>query len=122
MEFKERYGNSKNGNFIVENDSVGTPHPYMITAKHLEHNPDPMYIGKEQILAMESEHGKMCGYNCGLTYEEHKSALAVLCKKNPSTKTGKTVKELRDYLQSIKDKSEENEFEGFVLVKGFKDE
>ena len=41
-------------------------------------------------------------------------------KKKPASKTGKTVKELREYLELIKDKSKENEFEGFVLVDGMK--
>jgi len=117
--FSEKYGKSKNGNFIVEDDTVGVPHMYMITEKHLEYN-DSMYLGQEQIESMEREHGTMCGYKCGMPYSEHKHALAILCKKKPASKTGKTVKELREYLELIKDKSKENEFEGFVLVDGMK--
>ena len=110
----KRFNQSLNNNFKII-DTLGVPHPYMITEKHLEHN-DSMYLGKEQIDKMELDHGSMCGFKCGLSYAEHKQALLVECKKNMKTKKGFLNRELKKYLLSIKDQATKEKFEGFAFL------
>lgn len=114
----EAYGKSKDGNFYVK-DTIGVPHPYCITPKHLEFN-EGMYLDIEQ--AEEKSNGKACCDICRnlknerkqdkiLTFAEHKQALLIACKKDI-----KDNSELKEYLLSIKDKTEKKGYVGFAFL------
>jgi len=121
---KSSKGNYYTNGKDMEGNSVGG-HPYCITPKHLQYNPDSMYLGEPQILEMEKSHGNMCGYKCGHPYKDHKmeKALFVLCKKpmfvkskdinNPKTKA---TKELHQFLLKLK-KKYSKKYPGFAFVK-----
>lgn len=117
MEEKEikLFGISKDNNFKVI-DSIGVPHPYCISSKHLELN-DSIYLDIE---GAESKGAKcdIClklnskdGTNI-LSYKEHKQALLIECKKEI-----KRSKELKDYLNKIKNKAEKKGFVGFAFIR-----
>lgn len=112
----DQYGKSENNNFKIV-DTIGVPHPYCISNKHLQYN-DSMYLGKEEIIKMETEHDQVrcdiCLKNDNdkiLLFEEHKQALLVECKAEI-----KDNEELRKYLLSIKDLTEKNGFVGFAFL------
>ena len=105
------YGESERGNFKVI-DTIGVPHPYMITDKHVVHASD-YYGGRlgERAIKSGEELGIICGVpGCNLSWEEHKQALLVECKKDLD------CQELRDYLKSIVDEVEENGYVGFTFL------
>jgi hypothetical protein len=124
--------------FFEAVDKWTTPHPYMITTYHITNNPHHMYLGKEQIEQMETDiHHSLCGFGrtasgkyekkgqtaCTLLYEEHESILIV--KVSPDyvkTADGQSEekKELRAYLQSIKDLMKKDGFVGVAMVEGEK--
>lgn len=119
--FKGRYGESENKNFKVI-DSIPVPHPYCITHLHLKYN-EGMYLTAESIKKTE-EKGAVCdicrkNVNSGnqakiLSYEDHKQALVLSCKKEM-----KNNGELKEYLLKIKDRAERNGYVGFVFMKEF---
>lgn len=113
------YGKSKDGNYRVI-DTVGVPHPYCITPKHLEYS-EGVYL---DIPGAEAK-GAVCGtckriknkdYNKPiLTHEQHEQALLVECLKDPK----KDKKELHQYLLSIKEKAEADNYAGFSFLRKF---
>ena len=121
----KKYGISKNGNFSVI-DTVGVPHPYCITSKHLQTG--RMYLGADAIREAEEKYKAVCDI-CRkrvkkglqpkiLTYDEHKQALLVECKKDihdPEDKT-KMNPELHEYLLGIKELAKQEKYEGFVFL------
>lgn len=115
-DFKQ-YGSSSNNNFKVV-DTIGVPHPYCISPKHLQYN-DSMYLGSEQIIKMEKDHDNVrcdiCLNNHDhdkiLLFEEHKQALLVECKADI-----KNNDDLKEYLLSIKDLADKNNFVGFAFL------
>lgn len=118
MSIKGEYGESENGNFKIT-DTIGIPHPYMITHHHVAIASDNFggMLGQEAIREAE-ERGYMCGFKCGLSYDEHKQALLVSCKEEVSV-NGKNNKELEKYLKDIVKEAEDNGYEGFAFKKDF---
>ena len=118
---KGNYPNSKNNNFYII-DTIGVPHPYCITPKHLEHC-GSMYLNGDTIKVAESK-GAVCdicreavknGSQADiLSYDEHEQALLVECKLeiNPMPD------ELKTWLVSIKEEAEQNKYAGFAFKKG----
>ena len=117
----KNYGKSKKGNFYVK-DSIGVPHPYCITPKHL--TGESMFLGKAEIKHAEEEHGAVCdicrvNVKAGkqdkiLSIDEHEQALLIGCKMEI-----KDNKELQEYLLSIKDKATKKGFVGFAFLQEF---
>jgi hypothetical protein len=119
----EKYGKSKDGNFEVV-DTIGVPHPYCITPKHVATASDKFMgmLGREAIIQAE-EDGAMCDI-CNkasrregkkiLSYDEHKQALLLSCKEEI-----KDNKELHKFLMSIKEMAIKDSFEGFAFKKDF---
>jgi hypothetical protein len=106
---------SKNGNFNTV-DSIGTPHPYCITPKHVEIASDHFCgrLGEEAILAAEKK-GARCGVKgCNLSFKEHEKALLISCKK-PFQENGKVDGELHEFLLGIKDEATKNGFARFAF-------
>ena len=117
-ELKKRYGKSKNGNFYIE-DTIGTPHPFTITDKHVAFAADHCcgVLGTDAIKQAEAK-GIRCGARgCNLTLEEHGKSLVVSCKKELKDAAGKTNTELHTYLLECVSKAEEDKYEGFAFVK-----
>lgn len=106
---------SKNGNFKVI-DSIGVPHPYCITPKHIAYAADHHYgmLNADSIRESE-ENGARCDICKGkLSYDEHKQALLISCKTEI-----KDNKELKEYLLSLKDKVIQDNYAGFAFKKEF---
>jgi len=116
----KKYGKSKKGNFEVI-DTIGVPHPYCITPKHMYG--DGMYMDAERIRTAEKENNAVCDIcrkiqlkdgTAILSYDDHKQALLVNCKEDI-----KDNKELHKYLLSIKDICIKDKFEGVAFKKDF---
>lgn len=116
-----QYGESEQGNFRII-DTVGVPHPYCITPKHLQFN-DGMYMTKDSIRNAEKR-GAVCDI-CKklnnkdyskpiLTIDEHQQALLVECKADIQNND-----ELTKYLLSIKDLATKENYAGFSFLKKF---
>lgn len=115
--WKGEYGTSERGNFAVI-DTIGVPHYYCITLKHLE---------KSTGIYLDIEEAERWGAACNtckqnarhggkiLSYKEHGLALLVECavdfKGNEEVE-----KELRAWLLKIKDEAERNRYVGFAFV------
>ena len=94
--------------FFSVRDTMGVPHPFCIDTRHVSYAADHCggILTKE---AIEGS-GAPCGMkNCNLTYNEHEIALAINCKS-------KDNELLQDYLLSIKEQCEKDNYAGFVLI------
>lgn len=119
-EIKGTYPASEHGNFKVI-DTIGIPHPYCITPKHLEYC-DSMYLNGDTIKVAEGK-GAVCDIcrslvSTGeqakiLTYDEHEEALLVECK----IEINPTPPELHQWLLSIKEEAMRNGYDGFAFKK-----
>lgn len=112
---RARYGKSEHGNFAVV-DTIGVPHPYMITAKHVVHASDH-FFGRLDEAAIEAAEkaGAKCGICKGkLKWSEHKHALLVSCKL-PLKDGDKACPELHAYLLKCKPLCEEDGHVGFAF-------
>lgn len=101
-------------------DSIGVPHPYCITPKHVAWAADHCcgMLSKEAIIEAEA-HGARCDICKGkLKYDEHQQALLVECKKDIHTDVN-AKEELKEYLLSIKTMAEEDKYAGFAFKKAF---
>lgn len=124
------FGESEKGNFKVK-DSIGYPHPYMISDKHLMFNGDSIYLDIERAeknSKMEFPNIKerwavceICKRNVRngtqdriLDYTEHEQGLLISCKKD-FNKSATIKKELQEYLLKIKSKAEKENFKGFFF-------
>lgn len=95
-------------------DTIGVPHPYCITPKHVAYASDHFcgLLSKDAIIQSE-KHGAKCGICHGkLSYEEHETALLVEVNHKAELKD---VPGLKDYLLSIKAKCESDGFAGFAF-------
>lgn len=102
-------------------DTIGVPHPYCLTPKHIAVASDQFNgrLGKEAILAAE-EQGARCdickkkarNYSDILTFEQHETALLVEVADDRQLKD---IPELHPYLLSIKDMCEKDGFAGFAF-------
>ena len=117
-EIKGTYPASEQGNFNVI-DTIGVPHPYCITPKHLQHC-DSMYLDAETIKRAEGKGAKcdICRVRVKkglqptiLAYDEHKEALLVGCKVDIKP----APDELKNWLLSIKAETERNKYEGWAF-------
>jgi hypothetical protein len=119
------YPKSEQGNFEVI-DTIGVPHPYCITPKHVAVASDDFcgMLGKETIIEAEKR-GATCGI-CRknakhggkiLSFEEHEQALLVSCKAELKNDKGETNPELHKYLLSIKERATKDGFAGFAFKK-----
>ncbi len=102
-------------------DTIGVPHPYCISPKHLEYA--NMYLDREAIRRGE-EHGAKCDI-CRkrvrkklqeriLSYDEHEQALLVEVE---AEELKEVESELREYLLSIKEQAEKDGYAGFAFKK-----
>lgn len=114
MTFKGDYGQSSSGNFSVI-DSIGVPHPYCITPKHVVFASDHRggMLDGSAIEDAEKAGAKCDTCKGRLKYKEHETALLVSCKVDP--KEAET--ELREWLLSIKDEATRNNYVGFAFMK-----
>lgn len=106
---------SKNGNFHVI-DSIGVPHPYCITSKHVAYAADH-YSGMltADSIRESEENGARCGICKGkLSYAEHEQALLISCKTEIKDNT-----ELKEYLLSLKDKVIADGYAGSTFRKDY---
>jgi Fe-S cluster biosynthesis and repair protein YggX len=106
-------------------DTVGVPHPYCITPKHL--STGRMVLDADAIREAEKL-GAVCDI-CAkiarkakdkskiLTYDQHEQALLVECK-DIDMNNEEDRKLLSEYLLSIKDQAERDGMAGFAFSKG----
>jgi len=109
-------------------DTIGVPHPYCITPKHLQYNPTMILDIAEAERRSKEAHpndprrwavceicrklSKKTGKNI-LPYEEHKRAL--LIEVNDPREL-KDIPELQPYLLSIKEQCEKEGYAGFAFT------
>ncbi len=96
-------------------DTIGIPHPYCITPKHVAYASDHWggMLGKDAIRESE-EHGARCDICKGkLSFDEHKQALLVQVSDDRELKD---IPELKDYLLSIKGMATKDKMEGFAFT------
>ena len=97
-------------------DTLGVPHPYCITPKHINYASE--YYGgvlNTNSIRDAEKNGACCDIckqngNKVLTVDEHETALLVNCKSDDKEK-------LQEYLLLIKSICEKDKFVGFVLRK-----
>jgi len=116
-EAQARYGTSAQGNFYIK-DTIGVPHPYCITAKHVVHAADH-FNGRlgEAAIADAEKHGIHCGTpRCQLSYDEHKQGLLVGCKAHLKDEKGEANPELHEWLLKCKELAIADNIEGFAFL------
>ncbi len=118
---KARFGASKFDNFVVI-DTIGVPHSYCITPKHVVYASEHCSGMLDRDAIMQSEHhGAKCGmHGCTLPYDKHEQALLILCKApmhiSVKGREREVNKELHEYLLACKEKfTSATEFAGFAF-------
>jgi hypothetical protein len=112
-----RYGKSEQGNFFVC-DTIGVPHPYCITDKHVTLAADNFsgILSKEAIENAE-KHGAKCGICKGkLSFAQHEQALLVECRVDMKQEDGSANPELHAYLLKCKEMCEQDKYAGFAFL------
>lgn len=115
---KGTYPISKHGWFYVI-DTIGVPHPYCITPKHVVYAADHCsgMLTKEAIERAEEVAQAKCDTCKGkLSYREHETALLVRCGRDPK-KDKEAEAELHEWLLSIKEEAAKNGYAGFAFLK-----
>lgn len=110
---------SSKGNFRVH-DTIGVPHPYMITSKHVTYTSDNFngMLGSSAIESAENE-GITCGICRGkLSYKEHETALVIQCDKDVHNDKS-TQNELQKFMLKLKPRMKKDKYVGFVLMRNF---
>ena len=115
MTNQEKIAKYPKGQFARVVDTIGVPHPYCITPKHLEYS-DTMILDVEGA----ERRGAKCGICHGnLSYAEHETAVLVAvdreCELADMPESDRVA--LSDYLKSIVKQCEEDGFAGFAFVK-----
>ena len=98
-------------------NTIGVPHPYCITPKHVTYAADNCngMLTKESIQDAE-EHGAKCGTCRGdLSYDEHEQAVVVKVLSGEELEDIK--EELEVYLKSFVKQVEDDGFKGFAFTK-----
>jgi len=120
-ELREKFGESEQGNFYVE-DTIGVPHPFCIGEKVMRAVESGL-LSKENIMAAESErHRGLCsarfesGGSCQMKFEEHEQAILVGCKANIKGKDDMANPELHQWLLKNKELCEKEGFAGFSFL------
>jgi len=95
-------------------DSIGVPHPYCITPKHVAVAADQFggMLGEPAIIEAEKQGAVCCICKGKLSYKQHEQALLIEVKFNGELKDAPNLKE---YLLSIKDMATEGKFAGFAF-------
>jgi len=107
---KGEYGESAKGNFKVI-DTLATVHPYCITPRHISVASDSGGMLNDAAIKEAEKRGASCGVRgCTLSYEEHETVLLIECKEYINNNA-----ELNEYLLSIKDECEKNNYVGFAF-------
>ena len=118
MTIKGNYPASEKGNFSII-DTIGVPHPYCITSKHLQYSTG-MYLD----IPGAEEKGAVCDICLKnqrrnhipiLSYAEHEQALLVSCKVDIKDDGSPVPEELKTWLISIRDQATENGYVGFAF-------
>ena len=118
-EMKGEYGQSSQGNFKVI-DTIGVPHAYMITEKHVGYASDRGGILSESVIEAAERQGAKCGQRgCTLDFKGHEQALLVECKMELKDDAGIANLELHQYLLAIKEETEKSGYAGFAFKKAF---
>jgi hypothetical protein len=107
----ERYPKTEKFQII---DTIGVPHLYCITPKHIGHASDYFngILGEDAIISAEKA-GAKCDICKGkLSYKQHETALLV---EVDDKRELKDVGELKEYLLSIKDMTEKDGYAGFAF-------
>mgnify|MGYP003652660234 CR=1 FL=1 len=97
-------------------DTIGTPHPFCITPKHVAEASDNHSgrLDASAIGEVERNGNPSCGVRgCNLMYDQHEQAILVEVK-DPRPLSKQT--ELRDYLVSIKSRAMADRFAGFAFL------
>jgi hypothetical protein len=114
MTIKGTYTESEHFKII---DSIGVPHPYCITPKHVEVASDSFggMLGEAAIEAAEKK-GAHCGMrSCQLSFKQHEQALIVECRA-PLKINGEANPELHKFLLDNKAECEKNNYAGFAFL------
>jgi hypothetical protein len=122
-EAKDKFSSYPKTAFYRVIDTIGVPHPYMITSAHVCIAADE-YSGMLTADAIRGaeERGAKCDIcraevKAGrqrdvLKYDEHGQALLIECKKDDT-------EALKKYLLLIKDQAEKDHYKGFCFLKAF---
>lgn len=106
-------GDSSNKNFFIK-DTIGNPHPYCITHKHI--TGEDVYLDKDVIMRLEREGKAKCGVRgCNLSYEEHEIGLLIGCKKDMN-ESEELKEEFQEYVKHMIPFMEKYKYNGFVLL------
>ena len=91
-ELQERYGASESGHFYVR-ETIGVPHPYCITPKHVEVASDDHcgILNEAAIQDAEKNHKAKCGICMGKLYQILNEKCDLILNKIRSRK-GLTIK------------------------------
>jgi hypothetical protein len=111
-------GESEHGHFYIK-DSIGVPHPYCITPKHVAEASDH-HCGMLNEAAIEAAErkGATCGICRGkLSYRQHEQAVLIGCRAALKDEGGKVNPELHQYLLKLKPLVEDGKhFAGFAFA------
>lgn len=110
-------------------DTIGVPHPYCITPKHVAHASDHHGgILDANAIRDAEKHGAQCdicrtqvkkGLRAEvLQYDDHKSVLVVEVRDPQNRNKPTEIPELREYLIQIKAQAESDGYAGFAFKKG----
>ncbi|RKY95029.1 MAG: hypothetical protein DRQ01_00830 [Ignavibacteriae bacterium] len=100
-----------NTEFFSVHDTIGVPHLYCISSKHVVNAADNFggMLGDAALQDCESK-GIYCAMQgCQLSYKEHETALVINCKNKDNNL-------LKEYLLSIKSQCKKDKYAGFVLI------
>ena len=114
------YPASKNQNFQILPDTIGVPHPYCITPRHIEvaSNKFSGMLSKEAIEYGEKHSNAHCGVpGCQLSYAEHEQAAVVECRADPKDHKD----EIQDYFKDHGPSLEAEGVAGMALLDKFSD-
>ena len=98
-------------------DTIGVPHPYCITARHVTWASDKFgcLLGDDAVESAEKA-GITCGMRgCRLSWKEHEQALLVSCYA-PLTIDGKNNPELQQMLEDNVKECEANNYAVFAFL------
>ena len=111
-------GNYTRSDHFVIADTIGVPHPYTITPRHVAYASDRCggRLDEEAIKAAEDV-GVRCGWrHCQLKFEEHEQAVIVNCYAPIQKEDGRATPELHQMMLANKDEVEKNGYVGFTFV------
>lgn len=111
-------GNYTRSDHFVIADTIGVPHPYTITSRHVAYASDNCngQLGEEAIKAAEGI-GVRCGWKgCQLKLEEHKQAVLIHCYAPIKDEDGRATPELHQMMLANKEEVEKHGYIGFTFL------